>query len=277
MAELASKVCAPMVAQADAKQLEFDLAIHPGLPATVMGDPGRLRQVLTNLLSNAVKFTPVGGQIRVIAEPANGQGVRFEHFTKEAYAVYPMGESADVKPAKFDIRFGLAVVDAKGKATGENIALKHMGGRTFRTERPLVKGTRFKVEVTNSLECYTYIFGQETDGSTYTLFPYTPKHSPYCGITGTRVFPKDNSLTIDDVGTMDVMAILVANQAFDYPRINESMKANSAQGLNAKLEAVLGAELTAASGVQYAQGTTFGATAPANANALAIVIEVEKR
>ncbi len=201
----------------------------------------------------------------------------FGYFTKEAYAVYPMGESADVKPAKFDIRFGLAVVDAKGKATGENIALKHMGGRTFRTERALVKGTRFKVEVTNSLECYTYIFGQETDGSTYTLFPYTPKHSPYCGITGTRVFPKDNSLTIDDVGTMDVMAILVANQAFDYPRINESMKANSAQGLNAKLEAVLGAELTAASGVQYAQGTTFGATAPANANALAIVIEVEKR
>lgn len=201
----------------------------------------------------------------------------FNYFVKEAYAVYPMGESADEKPARFDIKFGLAVVDADGKATGENIALKHTGGRTFRTERPIAKGTRFKVEVTNNLECYTYIFGQEVDGSTYTLFPYTPKHSPYCGITGTRVFPKDNSLTADDVGTMDVMAILVANQAFDYPRINESMKTNGAQGLNAKLEAVLGNELTVAGGVQYAQGATFGASVPANTNALAVVLEIEKR
>lgn len=32
---------------------------------TVMGDPGRLQQVVWNLLSNAVKFTPQGGQIQV--------------------------------------------------------------------------------------------------------------------------------------------------------------------------------------------------------------------
>lgn len=201
----------------------------------------------------------------------------FQYFTKEAYAVYPMGESADVKPGNFDIRFGLAVVDDKGKATGENIPLKHMGGRTFRTERALAKGTRFKVEVTNNLECYTYIFGQETNGTTYTLFPYTPKHSPYCGVTGTRVFPKDFSLELDEVGTMDVMAIMVTNQPFDYPAINKALTANAGQGLNAKMEAVLGAELTAANTAQYQQGATFGAKAPADANALAIVIEVEKR
>ncbi|MEO8068544.1 MAG: C1 family peptidase [Flavobacteriales bacterium] len=201
----------------------------------------------------------------------------FNYFAKEAYAVYPMGADAEEKPSRFDIKFGLAGVDAKGKATGKNIALKHMGGRTFRTEEPITKGTRFKVEVTNNLECYTYIFGQEVDGSTYTLFPYTPKHSPYCGVTGTRVFPKDNSLTADDVGTMDVMAILVANQALDYPRINEGMKTNAAKGLDAKLEAALGTELTSANNAQYTQGATFGATAPTSTNTLAIVIEVEKR
>ena len=35
------------------------------------------------------------------------------------------------------------------------------------------------------------------------LFPYTEKHSPYCGTTGTRVFPRKQSLTADDVGTRD--------------------------------------------------------------------------
>ncbi len=201
----------------------------------------------------------------------------FDFFAKEAYAVYPQGEGVDVKPSEFDIRFGLAKVDAKGAASGQHIALKHQQGRVFRTTSPIRKGDRFKIEVTNKAECYTYLFGLETDGSTYTLFPYTPKHSPYCGITGTRVFPKDQSLTADDLGNMDVMAILVANQPLDYPKINEAMKANAAQGLDAKLAAVLGDELTAADTPSYSEGETFGAKAPAEKNALAIVLQIDKQ
>ena len=201
----------------------------------------------------------------------------FDFFAKEAYAVYPQGEGVDVKPSVFDIRFGLMRVDAKGNATGDHIALKHEAGRMFRTITPIHKGDRFKIEVTNNAECYTYLFGLETDGSTYVLFPYTPKHSPYCGITGTRVFPKDQSLTADAVGSTDVMAILVANQPLDYPKINEAMKANSAQGLDAKLAAVLGKELIDAGTPTYSEGETFGAKAPAEKNTLAIVLEIEKQ
>jgi signal transduction histidine kinase/DNA-binding response OmpR family regulator len=72
------QACAPLVAQARLKPLTFEVNIHPQLGEPVMGDPGRLRQVLANLLSNAVKFTPPGGHIRVAARPANGQGVVFE-------------------------------------------------------------------------------------------------------------------------------------------------------------------------------------------------------
>ncbi len=201
----------------------------------------------------------------------------FDYFVKEAYAVYPQGEGVDVKPSRFDLRFGLAVVDAKGKATGENIPLVREGGRVFRTAQPIAKGTRFKVEVTNNTECYTYLFGEETDGSTYVLFPYTPKHSPYCGITGTRVFPKDQSLTADNVGTTDVMAIVVYNQPVDYPKVNEAMKQNPASGLDAKLSAVLGNELMAPEGLTYAEGATFGAAGPASSNAVGFVLKIDKR
>ncbi len=47
-------------AKAQEKGLEYCTIIHPRTPSRLVGDPGRLRQILLNLISNAVKFTHTG-------------------------------------------------------------------------------------------------------------------------------------------------------------------------------------------------------------------------
>jgi len=46
--------------RASAKGLGIRIVVEPGLPPALMGDAGRIRQILLNLVSNAVKFTTAG-------------------------------------------------------------------------------------------------------------------------------------------------------------------------------------------------------------------------
>jgi signal transduction histidine kinase/CheY-like chemotaxis protein/HPt (histidine-containing phosphotransfer) domain-containing protein len=50
------------------KGIELAYFLDPALPSVFLGDPVRLRQILTNLLSNAIKFTDHGEVVLEIAE-----------------------------------------------------------------------------------------------------------------------------------------------------------------------------------------------------------------
>ncbi|MET3133059.1 signal transduction histidine kinase [Oxalobacteraceae bacterium GrIS 1.11] len=55
---------------AEAKNIALELDVDA--PGAVVGDSGRLQQIIWNLLSNALKFTPRDGTVRLLARAAGG-------------------------------------------------------------------------------------------------------------------------------------------------------------------------------------------------------------
>jgi CheY-like chemotaxis protein len=61
------------------KGLQLTKELAADLPATVVGDPGRLRQVLTNLCDNAIKFTAQGAvKVSVVWRDLADQGYELQ-------------------------------------------------------------------------------------------------------------------------------------------------------------------------------------------------------
>lgn len=146
----------------------------------------------------------------------------FSIFCKEAYGLYPMGSKGANTSSVMHANIGLYL-----NSSQQTVALNEVSPGVFRAATPLKKGQsagdRFKIQFTNDAVCYVYVFGLETDGSVYTLFPYTPKHSPYCGITGTRLFPRDHSMFPDDQGSLDKFAIVVSKEPMDYTEFSKKI------------------------------------------------------
>lgn len=69
--------------RAQEKNLIFSYFIDPSLPTTLVGDAGRVRQILINLLANAIKFTEVGKVSLNVTHQCDVNGVYNLHFVIE--------------------------------------------------------------------------------------------------------------------------------------------------------------------------------------------------
>ena len=194
----------------------------------------------------------------------------FQDYVKEAYGLFPMGSADEINKDRLAVEFGL--LDLK---TEQTIPLQPAGDIVFRSVRPIKKGDKFKILVANTIECYVYVFGQETDGSSYVLFPYTEKHSPYCGITGTRLFPRDYSMKADELGATDYMAIVVSKKPLDFNALNSNIN-NSRQGSYAgKIKEAIGNQRMDA---KFKAGNTVMFEAESkDRNVVATVIALDKK
>ena len=70
----------PLAIRAHEKGLEIIVDIAPDVPAGVVGDPVRLKQILTNLIGNAIKFTEHGHVIVAVREEATARTAPGLHF-----------------------------------------------------------------------------------------------------------------------------------------------------------------------------------------------------
>lgn len=179
----------------------------------------------------------------------------FKEFVREAYGIDPMPKRGMALNTGFECAIGLVRNENK-----QYIPLRVRSGNVFESNGTVAPGTKFKMEIKNSTECYIYIFGQETDGSSYTLFPYPDKadvtktaFSPYCGITGYRLFPRGKSLVPDSIGNKDVFAIVVTKQPIDWYSTNTAISKSSAPDYGSKLRDALGG--VNQSGVQFSSGS----------------------
>ena len=85
--------------RAQAKGLTLELLLPPDLPASLLGDPSRLRQVLFNLIGNAVKFTEEGGvQLHVEARDVDAGHVELDIEVQDS----GIGIPSDVLPTIFE-------------------------------------------------------------------------------------------------------------------------------------------------------------------------------
>jgi signal transduction histidine kinase/ActR/RegA family two-component response regulator len=144
---LMEDVAASIAPRAHDKGLAFSLQFQRDLPAVLLGDEGRLRQVLFNLIGNAVKFTEAGSvDVEVTSRALDGERVELVASVRDT----GIGIAADALPSLFE-RFKQADSGIARRYGGSGLGLAIsrglvdlMAGR-IDVETELGRGSTFRV------------------------------------------------------------------------------------------------------------------------------------
>jgi CheY-like chemotaxis protein len=136
---LAADTLKPLTVAADAKGLELIFDIAPDVPDAVVGDPLRLRQVITNLVGNAIKFTEHGHVLLEIREDRHSENGVMLHFSVSDTGV---GIPRERQPLMFEpFSQGDGSTTRRYGGTGLGLAISSslvtlMGGRMWLDSEP---------------------------------------------------------------------------------------------------------------------------------------------
>jgi signal transduction histidine kinase len=146
-AEAVDDAVQTMVPAAAAKKIDVERRVAPAL---VLGDRGRLHQVVWNLLSNAMKFTPDGGRIEIALEvhgsrailtvKDTGQGIAPEFLSSVFERFSQADAGAGSNRSGGGLGLGLAIVRHIVELHGGEVTAESEGlgkGATFRVMLPI--------------------------------------------------------------------------------------------------------------------------------------------
>ncbi|WP_167858439.1 PAS domain-containing sensor histidine kinase [Methylobacterium nonmethylotrophicum] len=149
MTELLDGTAALARGSVSGKSVTVEVVRDPAVPTWVLGDIGRLRQVLLNLLTNAVKFTPAGRIVLAVAPDTNRTGAGRLLFTVSDTGI---GMSAAQQERLF-VPFGQGDESIRRRFGGSGLGLvicRHlvelMGGQIGVASEP-GRGTRISFAV----------------------------------------------------------------------------------------------------------------------------------
>ena len=86
LATLVNDICKMLAFAAEQKGIEFKNEVHASVEhdLVVLGDPGRLRQILTNLLTNSIKFTSRGYvKLAIRCDEESGESIKIFFTVKD--------------------------------------------------------------------------------------------------------------------------------------------------------------------------------------------------
>lgn len=130
-----------------AGESEISVTITPGTPGTLLGDGGKLRQILLNLGGNAVKFSP-SGKVGILVETVPSQeGVWLTMQVRDT--------GKGIPPEQLEAMFAPYVQGQAGQGTGLGLAISRelaasMGGTLTAESTPGV-GSIFTLSVPQKL------------------------------------------------------------------------------------------------------------------------------
>ncbi|MDV5168694.1 ATP-binding protein [Photobacterium rosenbergii] len=189
--------------QAKNKGLPVILDMTPSINTQVIGDKGRLNQILLNLLGNAVKFTPKGYVKLSVKEDLSGQTPTFR-FTVEDTGMGIPAERLPFIMDKFEQVDNSATREFEG--TGLGLAICNHLVALF--------GGKLQVE------------SEEGKGSTFSfLIGFKPQASYVAG-TFDVIARADNSHFVDE-SKLPVLTVLLAEDSQVNRMLVEAMLANS--------------------------------------------------
>ena len=149
------RTIAPLAMKAHEKGLDLNCHIAGGVPEHLIGDPSRLRQVLTILLDNAIKFTDQGNVSITCRAEESGESRALLHFS---IADTGIGIPPDKQERIFNT-FEQADCSATRKYGGTGLGLSIaqklvllMGGRIW-VESQVDRGSVFHFTTAHQLQC----------------------------------------------------------------------------------------------------------------------------